>query len=104
MSLPTELAYFFLSLTLAIYARWRYSRNRNRTLFLFALSLVFLSLSTAFRSIIEIAWTYEIYPLLTVQTYVDLGALAFFACFAIVTVIGIKEMVTMQARSIPEIA
>ncbi len=91
MSLSFDLAYFLLSLILAVYAAFRYFRQRSKDLLLFTLSFAFLTASTTPQLIQEIANTYGVYFTITTQRILELTALALFVCFAATAVFAIKE-------------
>ena len=91
MSVPIDLAYFSLSLILAVYAAFRYFRQRNRDLLLFTLSFAFLVASTTPQLVKEIANAYTVYFSILTQRILEITALALFVCFAATAVFAIME-------------
>lgn len=87
-----ELNYVFFSLLLVIYGVWRYFKQRKRHLLYFTLSFAFLALSVIVRMFSSIVLVYGIHSNVTVLRLLELGGLAFFACFTITAVIALREI------------
>jgi hypothetical protein len=56
------------------------------------LGFIFLSASTALQLINSLIWTYGIPVSLTMLRLLELGGLAFFACFTISVIIALREI------------
>lgn len=95
-----ELSYVFLSFLLMGYAVWRYFKQRERGLFYLTLGFTFLALSATFQMLNSQTWIYEIlkYSIIMLRL-LELGGLAFFACFIICTIIALRKIFAKTSNS-----
>lgn len=86
-----ELSYLFFSLLLVIYCVWRFFSRKERSMLYFALCFVFLAFSVLFQAVVSLGNVYGTQSLVIVRI-VELTGLAFYACFAIIFIVGLREI------------
>lgn len=87
-----EFSYVFFSVLLTAYAMWRYFMRRERGRFYLSLGFMFLTSSTMLQLVKSLIWIHGSQVNITTLRLLELGSLAFFACFIISAIIALREI------------